>query len=184
MTNPLIIYNTRIAQHILTSEIVSLKPSNYMRCESATLTLKTQNEYIDFLNFYLLTGHKLDRKKFHLSSSQKKYQTLFVKQAILKTTLNYISCMKLMSKLFQFIFRDFVKQIQDSTIDLKKDAFIIRMLDVPILAYNKSLLFKSVFAHNINILNIQFDMHFPTKSLSKQTMYLKFFRYIVPVHVT
>ncbi len=182
--NPLIIYNTTIAQHILTSEIISKKSSDDTQCKNIMLTLKTQNEYIDFLNFYLLTGHRLRRKKFYLSSSQKKYQTLFTKQAILTAELNYNAYMKIMSGLFQFIFRDFVKQINDTALDLKKDAFVIRMLEVPILTYNKSVLFKSIFAHNINTLNMQFDMRFQTKSLSKQTMYLKFFRYVVPVYVT
>lgn len=184
MTNPIIIYNKILAQHIFTSEIISKKFSAAIQCKNTTVTLKTQNEYIDFLNFYLLTGYKFQRKKFYLSSSQKKYQTLVVNQAILTTKLNYNVYLKLMSYLFRFIFMDFIKQIQESAVDLKKDAFVIRMFDIPVLTYNKSVLFKSIFAHNINILNMEFYMHFQTKSLAKQIVYLKFFRYIVPVYIT
>ena len=184
MINSLVIYNKTIGQHILTSEVSSNKPSVDGGFKHITLTLKTQNEYIDFLNFYSLTGLKLQRKKFYLSASQKKYQTMFAKQAILTTKLNNTSHFKLMSYLFRFIFRDFLKQTQDSALNLKKDAFVIRMLDIPILSYNKSILFKSIFAHHINVLNPQNDVHFYGQSLSKQILYLKFFRYIVPVYVT
>jgi hypothetical protein len=132
----------------------------------------------------MLTGVRGQRKRFFLSDAQKKYRTMFFNQTILRAFLSKNAFTKLMFYLSVNIFPDYLKQVHDHALKLKQRKVCIQIKELPFTQYNRSEPFKILFLQRFNSLNITLEISFNTPSVAKQFWYLKYYRYIFPVHET
>lgn len=158
MTPSLNHYMERNARHLLSSRTNVYSKRNTADSISVTPILRTPNRWAALIYWYVKFSTPLLVRKYFLSSSQKKYQTVSINTFILEQRkLKRHVFATLLNFLHAEAFPDQIKQTYDGTISVQKDKASFTVPELPFNTYNQHHTFQQVFSAGTQ--GIHFTIH-------------------------
>lgn len=176
MTPALNQYTKRNTRHLLSSRINTYSKRTNLNLVCATTTLRSSNKWAAFIYWYIKFTTTLSVRKYFLSSSQKKYQTVSLNAAILEQeaskrtifvdTLNYFHTE---------VFPDQLKQTYEHTLSIQKNKVYFHIAELPFNIYNQQSIFQQIFSSGTQ--GISFVLKGNLHTLSTPTVLFLFLYY-------
>ena len=147
LTTPLYCYNENNVRHTLSSYVNIYSKQVTLNLTHGNAVTRTSRKWPAFIYWYIKFSRLLHNRKYFLSSSQKKYQTVSINTFVLEQkTADIVELYDLLTFLHSEVFPDQIKQVYEGSISVQKNCITFYIPELPFNIYNQNPAFQQLFA--------------------------------------